>query len=73
MKCTVCGAELKPTRTDLPFKVWETGIVIVKDVPVLQCVNCPEYLIDDAVLGRVDGILAHVELATELEVVRYAA
>ena len=42
-------------------------------MPVLQCANCPEYLIDDAVLGRVDGVLAHVELGTELEVVRYAA
>jgi len=26
MKCTVCGAELKATRTDLPLKVRETGI-----------------------------------------------
>ena len=58
MKCTVCGAELKATRTDLPFKVRETGIVILKNVPVVQCANCPQYLLEDAVVGRVDEILA---------------
>jgi YgiT-type zinc finger domain-containing protein len=73
MKCTVCGGELKLTRTDLPFKVRDTGMVIVKSLPVLQCGNCPEYLVEDAVLGRIDEILARVEAGTELEIVRYAA
>jgi len=73
MKCMVCGAELKSTRTDLPFKVRDTGMVIVKSLPVLQCGNCPEYLIEDAVLRRIDEILAHVETGTELEIIRYAA
>lgn len=73
MKCTVCGAELKAKSTDLPFKVRDTGIVIVKSLPVLQCGNCPEYLIEDTVLGRVDQILANVETGSELEIIRYAA
>ncbi|MDO8477758.1 MAG: YgiT-type zinc finger protein [Candidatus Rokubacteria bacterium] len=73
MKCTVCGAELKAKSTDLPFKVRDTGIVIVKSLPVLQCGNCPEYLIEDTVLGRVDQILAKVETGSELEIIRYAA
>ena len=34
MRCTVCGAELTATRTDLPFKVSETSIVILKNLPV---------------------------------------
>ena len=73
MKCTVCGAELMATRTDLPFKVRETSIVILKNLPVLQCANCPEYLIEDAILGRVDEILASIRSHAELEVIRYAA
>jgi len=73
MKCTVCGAELRAKSTDLPFKVRDAGIVIVKSLPVLQCGNCAEYLIEDAVLGRVDQILAKVETGTELEIIRYAA
>jgi hypothetical protein len=28
MKCTTCGAELRPTRTDLPFKASDSAIVI---------------------------------------------
>jgi len=73
MTCTVCGAELKATSADLPFKIRDTGIVIVKSLPILQCGNCAEYLIEDAVLGRVDQILAKVETGTELEIIRYAA
>lgn len=73
MRCTVCGAELKPTRTDLPFKLREASIVIIKNLPVLQCGNCPEYLFDDAVLSRVDEILGRVDSGAELEIVRFAA
>ncbi|MBI2200498.1 MAG: YgiT-type zinc finger protein, partial [Armatimonadetes bacterium] len=47
MRCTICGGELEATRTDLPFKVRETSIVILKRLPVMQCENCSEYLIDD--------------------------
>ena len=73
MKCTVCGGELKTKTTDLPFKINDTTIVIIKELPVVQCGTCPEYLIDDEVLRRVDGILATVKGGTELEIVRYAA
>jgi YgiT-type zinc finger domain-containing protein len=73
MRCTVCGAELKATRTDLPFKVSDAAIVILKSLPVLQCVKCPEYLMEDVVLRRVDEILARVDGGTELEIIRYAA
>ena len=73
MKCEVCGSELKATKTDLPFKVRETAIVILKDLPVLQCASCPQYLLEDSVLARVDEILAHVASEAELEVVRFAA
>jgi YgiT-type zinc finger domain-containing protein len=73
MKCAVCGAALRTTTTDLPFKVSDTSIVILKGLPVIQCARCPEYLIEDEVLRRVDDILAKVEGGTELEIVRYAA
>ena len=73
MRCEVCGAELSPITTDLPFKVREPGIVILKGLPVLQCANCPQYLLEDAVLARVDQILRQVGGGTELEIIRYAA
>jgi YgiT-type zinc finger domain-containing protein len=72
MRCTVCGAELTATNTDLPFKVQETSIVILKNLPVVQCVNCPEYL-EDSVLSRVDEILARADSEAEVEIICYAA
>ena len=73
MKCTVCGAKLNRVVSDLPFKTTEHTIVILKGLPVLQCANCTEYLLEDGVLSRVDEILAAVGGAAELEVIRFAA
>lgn len=73
MKCAVCGAEMRPAKSDLPFKTTEQTIVILKGLPVLQCANCAQYLIEDAVLGRVDEILSTIDGAAELEIIRYAA
>ena len=41
MRCEVCGAALTATKTDLPFKVRESGIVVFQGLPVLQCTSCP--------------------------------
>jgi len=73
MRCHTCGSELVPVITDLPFKRTDTTIVILKDLPVLQCVGCSEYLLDDSVMARVDGILAQADRRAELEIIRYAA
>ena len=72
-ECSACGAQMRLTTSDLPFKMTEQRIVILKGLPVLQCENCAEYLIEEAVLGRVDEILASMDGAAELEVIRYAA
>ena len=73
MKCHVCGSQMKSITTDLPFKTNVTTIVIMKELPVIQCVGCSEYLLDDPVLERVDAIIKKVDTAAELEVIRYAA
>lgn len=59
--------------SDLPFKTTESSIVILKSLPVLQCENCPEYLIEDAVLSRIDEVLVGISGEAELEAIRYAA
>ena len=73
MRCSVCGSRLKPLITDLPFKVSDTSIVILKGLPVLQCDNCREYLLEDVVMNRVEEILQRADAAAELEIIRYAA
>lgn len=73
MKCQVCGLQMQSITTDLPFKINDKTIVIIKKLPVIQCVGCSEYLLDDTVLERVDAIVEKVDSAAELEVIRYAA
>ena len=73
MRCRVCGGMQLSIRTDLPFKLAESTIVILKDTPALQCANCSEYSLEDHVMERVDGILAAVDHSAELEIIRFAA
>ena len=73
MKCGVCGSTLRATTTDLPFKVGEQTIVILKNLPVSQCRSCREYLIADPVFARVEKLLAGVDTSVELEIIQFAA
>jgi YgiT-type zinc finger domain-containing protein len=59
--------------TDLPFKVSESSIVILKGLPVLQCDSCSEYVLEDPVMARVEAILENVDKSAELEIIRFAA
>ena len=73
MKCHVCGSDLQAIITDMPFKTGPRAIVILKELPVLHCGNCGEYLLEDPVMEKVETILAGVQQGAELEVVHYAA
>ncbi len=73
MKCHVCGGEMRPIVTDLPFKVSTKTIVILKELPVLQCERCSEYVLEDRILERVDVMLGKVDDDAELKVLKFAA
>lgn len=73
MTCHVCGGRMDRLITDLPFKVSESSIVILKGLPVLQCNNCSEYVLEDAVMAQVETILGKVDKSAELEIIRFAA
>ena len=73
MKCHVCGGEMHPIVTDLPFKVSRKTIVILKELPVLQCERCSEYMLEDRVLERVDVMIANVDEKAELKILEFAA
>jgi YgiT-type zinc finger domain-containing protein len=59
--------------TDLPFKLREGSIVIIRGLPVLQCGKCPEYLLEDHVMVQVEELLKSVREGTALEIVHFAA
>jgi len=73
MKCQVCGSTMKPFVTDLPFKVTDITIVVLKGLPVIQCERCSEYLLEDKVMSRVDALLLRINKSAELEVIKFAA
>jgi YgiT-type zinc finger domain-containing protein len=73
MRCHVCGAEMTKLQTNIPFKVSQKTIVILKDLPVIQCDGCGEYLLEDYVVEDLEKIFERVDMTVELEVLRYAA
>ena len=73
MRCRLCGGLLEPRVTDLPFKVSDTSIVIVKALPVLECGQCGEAELSGDTMAKVEEVIARVDDASEVEVVRFAA
>lgn len=72
MNCHNCGGKLENVITDLPFKISRSSIIIIKRLPVLQCLNCNEYVIEDAVMENVDCVLSKIDSTAELEILNYA-
>jgi len=72
MICHNCGGGLEKIIADLPFKVRHDSIIIIKGLPILQCQNCSEYLIEDPVMEEVDRILSKIDETAELEILSYA-
>ena len=73
MRCRVCGGLLEPRVTDLPYKIADFSIVIVKALPVLQCKQCRDTELENTTMLRVDQFLARIDRSAELEVIRYPA
>jgi YgiT-type zinc finger domain-containing protein len=73
MRCRICGGLLESRVTDLPFKIGDSSIVILRSLPVLQCRQCGDTELEQATMTRVDQLLAGVDGSAELEVIRYAA
>ena len=64
---------MEERTTDLPFKLSDTSIVVVKGLPVFQCRQCNDTELDHPVMLKVDQMLSAVHRSAELEVLRYAA
>ena len=73
MKCRICGSTMESIITTLPFKVDQETIVILKELPVLQCNKCNEYLLEDYIMERVDRLLEKADYNAELEIIKFAA
>ena len=57
MNCHVCGGLMEAQVTDLPFKLDQHTIRIIKELPVLECKQCGETLIEAQVMAQVEPLL----------------
>lgn len=73
MRCRICGGLMERRITDLPFKISDSSIVILRALPVFQCRQCGDTELEQATMVRVDQLLSAVDASAELEVIRYAA
>jgi YgiT-type zinc finger domain-containing protein len=64
---------MEPTQTDLPFKLNNRRILVVKDMPVFQCNSCGEFMLSEQVMETLDRLIEATDENTELEIRRYAA
>ena len=42
--------------------------MIIKGLPILQCENCNEYLIEVEVMEKIEAILERIDTTAELEI-----
>ncbi len=71
MTCFFCKGDLKPSTTT-HFVDLKKCIVIVKNVPCLECSQCGETVFTDEVAKRLDDIVKAVSsFMTEIAVVEY--
>ncbi len=73
MKCRLCGGRIESTRTDLPFKLEDNRIIVVKEIPAEVCVSCGEYELSDTVMEHLEILFDSMDESSELEVRRFAA
>lgn len=73
MKCMECGGSYrKTTRTHVVD--FESYVVIIRNVPCLECIRCGDTVYTNEVAKRVDEIVASLKnFMGEIAVVEYSA
>ena len=73
MKCHVCGTPMRRVVTDLPFRVNRSVMIILRNLPLLECGNCSAYALEDKVMERVHEIIERLRSPSHLEAVLFSA
>ena len=71
MTCQLCGGPVESRVTDLPFTTGDSPVVIVRSLPVLECLECGYTDLELETMLRVHQLLATLDESAELKVVRY--
>jgi len=72
MKCHVCGTSMTRGLSDLPFRVNQSVIIILRDLPLMECTECDAYAFEEKVMERVHEIVERLDSPSHLDAVLYA-
>ena len=73
MKCHVCGNSVTRVVSDLPFRVNRSVMIILRDLPLMECSECGAYAFEEKVMERVHEIVERLQAPSHLEAILYAA
>jgi YgiT-type zinc finger domain-containing protein len=72
MKCHVCGIPMTRVVTDLPFRVDRSVMIILRELPLLECSECGAYALEEMVMERVHEMVQSLRSPSHLDAVLYA-
>jgi len=64
---------MKRVVTDLPFRVNRSVMIILRDLPLMQCIECGAYAFEERIMERVHEIVQRLKSPSHLDAVLYAA
>jgi YgiT-type zinc finger domain-containing protein len=73
MKCYVCETSMTRVVSDLPFRVNRSVMIILRDLPLMECSECGAYVFEESVMERVHEIVQRLKSPSHLDPVLYAA
>ena len=73
MKCHVCGTSMTRVVGALPFRVNRSVMIILKDLPLLECTECGAHAFEEKVMERVHEIVERLDSPSHLDAVLYPA
>jgi YgiT-type zinc finger domain-containing protein len=59
--------------TDLPFRVNRSVMIILRNLPLVECSECGAYILEEKVMERVHEIVGRLRSPSHLEAVLYSA
>jgi hypothetical protein len=73
MKCHVCGTSMTRVVSELPFRVNRSVMIILRDLPLMECTEYGAYAFEQKVMERVHEIVERLDSPSHLDAVLYAA
>lgn len=73
MKCHVCGTSMIRVVSELPFRVNRSVMIILRDLPLMECSECGAYALEAMVMERVHEIVERLDSPSHLDAVLYPA